>query len=876
MSSSSIGRIAFLACLLVLASLPKSAVAEIWPDRLPAVVRPVHQEVHLRVDPRETSFEGTVRADFRVEESSPSLFLHSEDMTIDEVRLQGPAGESFVTVERRADDVVELRAEEELAPGSYQIEMSFRSPYNTQAVGPYRMERDGEAYAFTQFEADDARKAFPGWDEPAHKIPFQVTLTVPEGFVAITNTPEETVTTEDGWTTVRYARTPPLPTYLLAFAVGRFETVDVPGLGVPGRVVVPRGSASLTGAAVEATPRILAAMEEWFGSPYPYRKLDLIAVPEFWPGAMEHPGAITYRDTALLLDPESSSLAQRRTLVRYTAHELAHQWFGNLVTMEWWDDLWLNEAFADWMGDKITHALHPEFGVPAIELGRTQRVMSGDAQRTSRSIRSEVKPGDRLMEGVGVTYLKGKRVLSQFEEWVGPEAFRAGVLLYLERHAWGNASADDLWAALDEASGRDLSGAMRSWLEQPGLPLVTLERVGRDRIRLSQQRFANHGSALDPQSWRIPVGLQWEDDAGRHRRIVLLEDAEKLVELPVAGEIRWVHPNAEARGYYRWSLAGPELADLARGARTNLSVLERREFLGNAAALTDAGVLRGDDALDVLVGFGGDPAAEVTTGLLAGLSKFRNTFSSPETDEALAQLGRHLLRPALDRIGLEERPGEPETDTALRPPLVRALGSWAADEEVAAHCRRRVDEYLVGAWPADPGLLGTQLWIAARDGDAARWEAYRDRFETASVPADRSRFLSALGGFTDPALRERSLAYIFEGPLQMQELFSIPVSMNDGAETADFLLDWYLDQWGRWEERLPRASLAQIASAGGGCSQERLRRVEEFFAQPEHDVPGLERRLGRVREQVGDCLALRDREGERVAEWLAAFDAATR
>jgi alanyl aminopeptidase len=865
---------AFLRLPLLLPIAASAAHADPATERLPEDPRPLYQEIRLRLDPRQTDYSGSVRIELDVLRETATVRLHAEAMTLERAGLRGAEGTLTPEIERLADDLVALHAASPLAPGRWELAIEFTGPYGTQAVGLYRMDRDGEAYAFTQFEADDARMAFPCWDEPVYKIPFQLTLEVPEGFLAVTNTPEERATSADGWQTIEYARTKPLPTYLLAIAVGRFETVELPGLGVPGRIVVPKGNAGLTATAVAETAPILEALEAWFGSPYPYAKLDLIAVPEFWPGAMEHPGAITYRDTALLLDPETSSPAQVQTLLRFTAHELAHQWFGNLVTMEWWDDFWLNEAFADWMGDKITHQLHPEFELPAQELGRTQFVMSGDARPSARPIRRHVEPGESLMEGVGVTYLKGKLVLGQFEEWIGPETFRQGVIDYLEANAWGNATSGDLWAALDAASGRDLSGALSGFIDQPGVPLVSAEPLSGGRVKLAQRRFSTLGTELEPLQWRVPVVLQWGDAGGTKRRTVLLEENETVVELPVQGDFAWIHPNGGARGYYRWTMPARELARLARAAGGALSVVERKEFLGNAGALLDAGVLGGDDYLDVLHGFSSDPAPGVLTGLVSGLERVRGTFCDLGLDEAMACFGRELMHGALDRIGTEARDGEPETVTTFRPRLIGALGDWADDPEIVSRCADMARTYLEDPTAVDPSLVGTALWVAARDGDLDLWETYRERFETATVPADRSRFLTALGGFRDPVARERSLAYVFDGPLQTQELFTIPQAMGDGDEkTADLLADWILDHYDDWASRMPRETLAYLAYAGYGCSRERLARVDAFLSDPARAAPATERQLQRVREQVADCAGLREREGERVAKWLTRYAA---
>ena len=873
---ASLASLASLALALAAASVavPGSTAASASPERLPRGIVPVSQDIRLRLDPREAAYSGKVDIRIEVREESAAIRLHAEKMDITSARLRGGGADVTLRDERLADDLIALRADESFRPGSYELVIEFTGPFDTQAVGLYRMDRAGESYAFTQFEADDARKAFPAWDEPEFKIPFRITLTIPEGYLAISNTPEEKSETHDGWRTVRFRETKPLPTYLLAIAVGHFETIPIPGLSVPGRIVTPVGQIGMAAAAAQVTPDVIVALEEWFGSPYPYEKLDLIAVPEFWPGAMEHPGAITFRDTALLLDPAAASVAQHRTLARFTAHELAHQWFGNLVTMEWWDDLWLNEAFADWMGDKITQKLYPQFGVAANQLELTQGVMTGDARSAAFPIRREVVPGGSLMDGVGQTYLKGKLVLGMFEEWVGPESFRRGVQRYLEKNAWGNATAGDLWAALDETSGRDLSGALRGFIEQPGLPRIEAERLGGGRVRLSQHRFLNSGVEAEDLTWKIPVVLQYGDAGGTKRRTILLDEREKVVELPTEGEIAWLHPNGGARGYYRWSMPGRDLATLARVSPEVLTIEERMEFLGNAEALLDAGGIGADEYLGALNGFAGDPSPELTRSLMSGLEKIHGTFRSPELDDEIALFGRRVLGPALDRIGIEPRAGEPETVALLRPQLVGTLGDWCGDEAVATRARELAASYLADPSSVEPGLVGNVLWLAARTGDVSLWETYRERFEAATVPVDRSRFLGAMGGFRDPVARERALAFVFEGPLQTQEIFTIPQAMNDGDETADRLLDWAMDHYDDFAARLPESTLAFLVYGGGGCSRERLAKALAFYSMPEHRVNGTERHMERVRASVNDCAGLREREGEAAARWLRAYAAA--
>ncbi len=331
--------------------------------RLGSDVVPTAEAVSLTADPRSDDYSGSVVVDLQVKKATPTFRFHAEDMTLASLKLTKGNKAVDVTHAKGEDGTVLVTAAKPLQPGKYTLSIDFTNKYNRQAVGLYKMTvKDGTPYLFTQFEAIDARRAFPCWDEPGFKIPYELTLNIPEQYDAVSNTTVASESKSGGRKVIRFARTKPLPSYLIAVAVGEFESTPIEGMSVPGRVIAPKGQGRLTKLAAEITPPLLAALEKYFGSKHPFEKVDLIAVPEYWAGAMENPGAITYRDTVLLLDPAVATPAQRQNLIRVTAHELAHMWFGDLVTMEWWDDLWLNESFADWMGDKITDQVHPELG----------------------------------------------------------------------------------------------------------------------------------------------------------------------------------------------------------------------------------------------------------------------------------------------------------------------------------------------------------------------------------------------------------------------------------------------------------------------------------------------------------------------------------
>jgi cytosol alanyl aminopeptidase len=855
-------------CLLGL--LTVSPPVEAQDFRLDDRAVPLAQAVRLKLDPAQAGYSGAVRIALEVRRGTDTLYFNAEGMTFDRVELIAAEGSARpLETEEGEWGTITARAAEAIEPGKYTLEIDFQQTFNTRAVGLYRMEQGGEPYLFTQFQAIDARKAFPCWDQPEFKIPFTMTLEVPAALEALTNTPIARQSTADGWKTLVFEATPPTPSYLLALAVGPLEAVEIPGLSIPGRVVTTKGQSHLTRLAVELTPPILKALEAYFGRPYPYAKLDLIAVPEFWPGAMENPGAITFADRILLVDGEHATLGQRRALARITAHELAHIWFGDLVTMTWWDDLWLNESFADWMGDKITAAVYPELKAEVSAQGGVEGVLQGDARPSTTAIRKTVDSPSDVMEDLGLAYSKGKEVLGMVEQWIGEDAFRKGVNQYIGDHAWGNAVAEDLWNALSKASGKDVRRPLVSYIGQPGYPLlsVRVETVEEGpRLVLTQERFHNDGVEITPQQWTVPVNLKLGFGDTVETRSVLLDSPS--VAIPLSAVPEWVLPNAGASGYYRWQVPEAMLRTMAEGADGIFTPVERVAFLGNAGALLDAGTLGGDDYLAILNAFADDPEPQVISALMGGLGKVRGAFVPDDLLPAFHRYVQVTLGPVLERYGLEPRAGEEETISALRPQLITWLGWLARDEAVEAFARRQAARYLEDPAAVDPSLAGTALRIAAREGDGALFDNFQKRFEEASNPTERGRFLGALGAFEAPALRQRALAYALAGPLRPNEIFAIPFGQGGTDAEQDRIFAWILDQFEVLAERMPPRFVDFMPRMGGGCSLERLRATEDFFAVKERRTEGAIKNLAKVADQVHDCVHLRQREGAVVRRYL--------
>ncbi len=861
---------AFLAGLFFLLA-PAAARAEI--TRLGDDVVPTFQAITLDVDADRPDYSGSVRVELEVARSVSAFRIHGREMTLTSLEMRDASGPVEVTAARtgraEVEGVFTLTTSRPLVAGPAEIRIAFTNTFDTRSVGLYRVETGGRGYTFTQLEADDARRAFPCWDEPGFKIPYQLTLTVPKAHTAVSNTPviEES---EDAAGRRRYvfARTRPLPSYLLAIATGPLEYVDVPGCSTPTRVVTVLGQSHLAKAAVRTAPRILKALEDWFNEPYPYEKLDLIAVPEFWPGAMENPGAITFADQRILHESADPDPTAQLRMASIMAHELAHMWFGDVVTMKWWDDLWLNESFADWMGDKIAEQVYPELQGQLRELNSLQGTMAADARPTSRAVRKPVEDMNHLLSDVGVAYNKGKRVLSHFENWMGPETFRQGILDYIETHRWGSAEADDLWQALGRASGKDVKGVMSGFIDQPGYPLVSVALLPEGKVRISQRRFAEYGQELPPLDWRVPVGLRYSDGSGVRTQTVLLAEAERVVALDGVKEVDWVMPNANAGGYYRWSVPVDVMDRLTANAAQVLTPLERIGLIGNLSGLLAAGSIDGKTFLESLSRFSGDPEPLVISAIIENLGNVHESLVSEEARAPFASYVRRTLGPALDRIGLAPRSGEPGAAGMLRPQLLLWLGREGGDPAVLDYARTQTRLYETDPEKTDRGVARVCLELTALDGDAQLMARYRTRFEEAETPEERGNWLNGLTGFRDPAIRRAVLDYSLTDACRSNELVAIQRNLVRDETGREALFEWIVGNYDDLKGRVSSATLSFLPFVLGGCSTDRLSRGEAFFADPAHQVDGTDRQLARVAAAVHACAALREREGAGVAAWL--------
>lgn len=850
------------------------------PLRLTRDVVPVAQAVALTVDPARDDYTGTARIDLVVVKASDSFRLHSLGPVVTSASVADSSGRSVVLkaeVTEAKIGLVTLTAPMPLAPGSYVLSLAFTAKFTRDGLGLYKTVSRGDSYLFTQFEDQHARRAFPCWDEPSFKIPWQLTLTVPVAQEAVTNYPvaQESSDAAAGTKTLYYGRTPPMPSYLVAMAVGPFEYTPVPGLAVPGRIIAPRGQKALSAEAAVLSPPLLRGLEEYFGTPYPYAKLDQIGVPEYVYGAMENAGLITYRDTGLLLDPTRASFSSRRSLTHVITHEMAHMWFGDLVTMTWWDDLWLNESFADWMAAKIVDRVHPEMRTEIGEVANADIALRADAQPSVRPVRRVVLASNVGMEDPELIYNKGKAILRMIEGWIGEDNFRHAMQAYFQKHKWGNTTAADLWSAFDAASGENVSAMLAAFIEKPGVPLVAFSFLPDGKLQLTQSRFYNL-AADNPGGagtlWQVPVTFSWSAKGKvRHER-VLLREASQVVDIPGLAEAEWIFPNTGQTGYYRWTLPPAYNTRLAAKAATALSTSERLGLLNNAAASLDSGRLAGADYLAFLAAFARDEEPEVVQRVAAGLERVRDLFVSAKQVPAFNALRLAFLRPALDRIGLTPKAGEPPHVAPLRTVLLDALGTEPAAPDVIALARKLTADFLRDPASVEPALTTVAVSVAAYHGDAALFDSFAAMLGQTKTPAARAAVITGLTGFKDPALAQRALDLSLTPTLNSVEFLRAPTSLAGTGELRPMVVDWFM---AHYEEIKAKGAFNRVASSINLAGNDPLLfdKLKTFFADPSRTDPRIQSNVTKATDRLTLSTRLREKETKAVEEYIKTFPA---
>ena len=859
-------------------------------QRLPRGVRPTRYALTLWLDPAAARFEGEVRIDVMVEAPTARIRLHGRDFEVGDAtatRLadDGAAGGDGAAAETVGEPValtarfgpaggMALDAARALDVGAWRLRARWTAALGDVPEGMYRVEHGGAPYLFTQFEPLAARRVFPCFDEPAFKAPFAVTLVAPKALVALANTPRIEQSEREGEVRHVFAPTPPLPTYLVAFAVGPFELSEVvrggeASGGAPIRVVTTAGSGHLARFALDITPGIVDALARRCGRPLPYRKLDLVGVPDFSAGAMENVGLVTFRERLLLLDRASASASDRMWATIVIAHELAHMWFGNLVTMGWWDDLWLNEAFATDLETRVTDDVAPDFDAGLEAIRETGAVMEHDALAEARAVRQPIVDGGDVLNAFdGITYGKGAALLRMTRGWLGDTAFDAGVDAYLTAHAHGTAGTDDLLVALGEASGEPVPGVLSTFLDQAGVPLVRAELVDDGRtVELRQRRY---GLKEHPASvpWKIPLVLRYGVGDTVHERRVLLERPVQRVTLDAAPE--WLHPNGDEQAYVRWQLPPAALGSLLAERLDVLTAPERVALPSHLWALLEIGALPVETMLDGYAALADDPHRLVFGGVVRALRHLGRRVVPVEGGEAFAAWVRQLLRPQLDRIGTTARADEGDHARLARPELVEALAEQGRDRALIAAMTETLHALLDDLADADAGKLQIAAPVAALGGDAALLDRLVAAIPHAPTPGHRVALIKALGGFTDAALVDRGLAVFLTDAVRAQDVFTLMRPATRRPDTRRRLLGWLDDNHAAVARKVGSEMAAHLPELFTGCSSlDERTAVVALFAPEERRPPGLDRLLRQTLEAIDRNVRLAGRIGRSVSAYVS-------
>ncbi len=832
--------------------------------RLSGQVIPLAYDLDVTIDPAKPTFEGATAIQVSIADPLRVIHLHAEDLTFKASTLTTEAGETMpLEVVSGENAGIALITPKEVS-GKATLNLEYSGPLDEVPTGLYRVQDKENWYAFTQFEPLEARQAFPSFDEPVFKTPFRTTMRVPTGLNAITNAPETSKTTEGGMDVFTFAETKPLPTYLVAFAVGEFDIVEAPADAIPGvpfRIIATKGNGKLANYMLEQTPKILKVLTDYFAQDFPYQKLDAVAVPNFSAGAMENVGLVTFRERLLLLDPATASVSAKRSAQSVMAHELAHMWFGNLVTLPWWDELWLNESFATWMGGKVLAEVAPELESEVDRVRGTGNIVAADSLEQSRQIRQPIEHGGDVYNAFdGITYGKGARVLGMFESWVGEEGFRKGIRAYVAKNPHGTATTEDLFAALDSASGKPVGEKMRTFLDQPGAPLLSTAlkcEGGKATVEFSQTRYLPKDSKADKgEPWSVPVCLRFAaGDEGVHCDLV--EGATASIELPTDKCPAFVYPNANESGYFRWTMDEKKFVELATKHRGKLSTPEKVGLLSNAANLVSGQQLSVEAHLKIVEAMSREEHRTIVAQIIGAISGYEDAVPE-EKRPAFEKWTRSLLQRHADRVGYDAKEGEPVEISLLRPRIIGAMVRLGGDEKLAKKARATTDAFLkkMDAVPADMASLA--LPLSALEGDASLWLSYKLSIETAPTPAAKSAVLRGLGSFRDVELVERSLALILDGTVRSQDFWSIVGATLSEPETHAVTWAWLKDNFDQIVEVLGSKSVPSLPWVGGGfCSEEGAKQVEEFFAPEERREPGIERRLSQATESIRQCASWR-------------------
>jgi aminopeptidase N len=866
-SSSTFPRVAF-GVATALTVLFLSSPCNVFSQRLPTTVIPTHYTLKLAPDLKTAIFSGEEAIDVSIQQPTHSITLNAIEIAFQSVTIDSNGPQQTGTVSLDAGKQQATFTFPDTVPaGNATIKIRYTGILNNELRGFYLSKTARRNYAVTQFEATDARRAFPCFDEPAFKASYDISLVIDAADTAISNTPitADTPGPDAGKHTLVFGTTPKMSSYLVAFLVGDFQCTGGRQDDVDIRVCATPDKVQLTPYAFGIAKYVLHYYDDYFGIHYPLKKLDLIGIPDFEAGAMENFGAITYRETDLLLDPKSATVADKREVGLVVAHEMAHQWFGDLVTMQWWDNIWLNEGFATWMENKPVAAMHPEWNIPEVVACDEQDTLDIDAQPTTRAIRAKADTPEEINQMFdGIAYGKASDVLLMVENYLGEETFRKGVHAYLSAHEYGNATAEDFWNAQTAVSHKPVDKIMESFVAQPGEPLLTFGLPADGKVPVVEKRFfLSPNITPDPaQKWTLPVCFKTADA----QDCELVTPEASSVTVPAAGLF---FSNAGGKGYYRSAYLPDQYQNLVTDAKSALTPSERISLLGDTWAQLHANKATVGDYLNLVAALKSDPSAEVLSIAAGRIGTITDKVASTkeERDELALWIQRNFA-PAYAKLGPPAADDSPNT-LELRAQLLALLVDHGNNTDLPAQARQIADRYLDDPASVDPTLGQAALEAAAENGDTALFARLQNIYETSTNPDLQETALRLLVGFDNPALLERGLEYSVSNKVRNQDAaIQFAIGLED-PDTRDATWRFIKTHWDQVQEELTTdLGSYLVRGTGSFCTVEARDDVRSFFAS--HPVPASDVALKHALENIDGCVELRHLQEPNLKKWLAA------
>ena len=860
-----------LVLLILFLFLPSPAAAQ----RLPITAIPEHYELWFAPDLKSETFRGRETIQVRLPKPTKSITLHAAEITFKDVTIAAGtgAGQAATVALDEKTETATLTVPNEMPAGPASIDITYTGILNDKLRGFYLSEANGRKYAVSQMEATDARRAFPSFDEPAFKATFSITLMVDQGDTAISNGAEvsDTPGPESGKHTVVFAKTKPMSTYLVALVVGDFVCRGTTADGVPVRVCSTPDKKDLTGFALEAAAQQLKFYNDYYGVEYPFGKLDIIGVPDFAAGAMENTGAITFRERYLLADPERASLETRKNVAAVMSHEIAHQWFGDIVTMKWWDDIWLNEGFATWMANKPLAVWKPEWNVELDEVEETQTALALDALRATRAIRTNAETPEEINELFDpIAYEKSAGVLRMVENYVGKDAFRKGVASYIKKYAYGNAAAEDFWNEVTRVTGKPVDRIMASYVDQPGVPVLRVASACQGSstiVKLHQERFSGAPNAPAPSAkpWTIPVCFKAFPDAPASCHVI--SKAEETLTVP--GCAAGAYVNAGSVGYFFTEYSPEDVRALARKARGTLTPSERVGLLGDEWWMVRSGRHDVGVFFDLAGALATDTTAAVTTGIATRVA-YAGEYLVPASGKTkFEQWVRRRFEPVLNQLGLPGS-GNDELEQERRAALLDLVGIWGGAQDVQRRARELAGAYMRDASSLPGTLVASVLDVAAYSGDAALYDTYVARLDKlTSEPEEYYRFFNALPYFDEPEFVTRTLQFAMSPKVRTQDTGTLLAGLLARPWSRNQAWEFIKEQWPQLTERLGTfQGIPTIVQATSNfCTAEAAADIKQFFTQ--HPVPSAERTIAQSIEKITACAAVAERQSQSLSKWLS-------